>query len=374
MLFGAFLRAYLICLVSTLSLYIIVDLFTNIDDFFSTPQALTAQGQPPTPRSAIDIASHIISYYGYRSVQYYDRLCEAISLLAAMFTVAWTQRNNELIPMLSAGVSTHRFLRPIFFGAAVMLGIGVVNQEFLIPEIAPALVTDRDDPEGMRELYVQGTFDPNGVHIDGLKGDRLRQSVTNFNVTLPAGPRSEMKHLTAEKARYRPPEEGVRLSGGWELTGTNPAELPKDSFDPAVIEMIDPGRYFLHVREATFERATQGQKTQQFVSSETLFKLMKRTDVGRMNGLAVTFHMRITRFIVGMLLVVMGLSIILRDQTRHVFISAGLCLAMCAIFFAVVLGGKFLGSADYVSPALAAWLPVLIFGPLAVALYDAIHT
>ena len=78
--------------------------------------------------------------------------------------------------------------------------------------------------------------------------------------------------------------------------------------------------------------------------------------------------------VVGMLLVVMGLSIILRDQTRHVFISAGLCLAMCAVFFAVVFGGKFLGTGDYVSPALAAWLPVLIFGPLSVALYDAIHT
>jgi len=93
-----------------------------------------------------------------------------------------------------------------------------------------------------------------------------------------------------------------------------------------------------------------------------------------MNALAVTFHMRLTRPIVGMLLVVMGLSIILRDQTRHVFISAGLCLAMCAVFFAVVFGGKFLGTGDYISPALAAWLPVLVFGPLSVALYDAIHT
>ena len=362
MLFVAFLRAYVICLVSTLSLYIIVDLFTNIDDFFQAG------------RTSLQVAGHILTYYGYRSVQYYDRLCEAISLLAAMFTVAWTQRNNELIPVLSAGVSTHRFLRPIFVGAALMLGLGMINQELVIPQIAPALVTDRDDPEGTHELYVQGSFDPNRVHIDGFKGDRREQSVKNFNVTLPAGPRSEMKHLSAEKARYIPPVEGQSLSGGWLLTGTTPAELPEGSYDKDVIEMIDPGRYFLHVREATFERVTQGQKTQQFVSTETLFQLMERTDVGRMNGLAVTFHMRLVRPIVGMLLVIMGLSIILRDQTRHVFISAGLCLAMCAVFFAVVFGGKFLGTGDYVSPALAAWLPVLIFGPLAAALYDAIHT
>src|SRR5262245_22950869 len=362
MLFVSFLRAYLICLVSTLSLYIVVDLFTNIDDFF----------QPE--RQSLQVVQHILTYYGYRSIQYYDRLCEAISLLAAMFTVAWTQRNNELIPMLSAGVSTHRFLRPVFVGAALMLGLGVVNQELVIPRIAPALVADRDDPEGTHALYVQGCYDPNRVHIDGYKGWREDQSVENFNVTLPAAGQSEMKHLTAHRARYIPPMPDTEYSGGWMLTDTTPPELPKDSYNPSVIKLIDPGRYFLYVREATFERVTQGQKTQQFVSTETLYRLMERTDVGRMNGLAVTFHMRITRPIVGMLLVVMGLSIILRDQTRHVFISAGLCLAMCAVFFGVVFAGKFLGTGDYVSPALAAWLPVLIFGPLSVALYDAIHT
>ncbi|MBO0696933.1 MAG: LptF/LptG family permease [Zavarzinella sp.] len=362
MLFAAFLRAYVICLVSTLSLYIIVDLFTNIDDFFGTN------------RPAIQIAEHILSYYGYRSVQYYDRLCEALSLLAAMFTVAWSQRNNEIIPILSAGVSTHRFLRPILFGALLMLAVGVLNQELVIPRIAPALVTDRDDTEGTKELWVQGCFDPNRVHIDGQKASRRDKAVENFYVTLPVGPKSEMKHLSAEKAHYIDPTPGQRLSGGWLMTGTTPNELPKDTYDPDVIEMIDPGKFFLHVREATFDRATQGQKTQAFASTATLFQLMQRTDVGRMNALAVTFHMRLTRPIVGMLLVIMGLSIILRDQTRHVFISAGLCLAMCAVFFAAVFGGKFLGTGDYVSPALAAWLPVLIFAPLSFALYDAIHT
>jgi lipopolysaccharide export system permease protein len=47
---------------------------------------------------------------------------------------------------------------------------------------------------------------------------------------------------------------------------------------------------------------------------------------------------------------------------------------MCALFFAAVFGGKFLGTGDYISPALAAWLPVLIFTPFAVVFYDAIHT
>jgi lipopolysaccharide export system permease protein len=362
MLFAAFLRAYAICLVSTLSLYIIVDLFTNIDDFFADE------------RSGLQIARHILTYYGYQSIQYFDRLCEAVSLLAAMFTVAWSQRHNEIIPMLSAGVSTHRFLRPIFFGAALMLGVGILNQELLVPSIAPALVAGRQDLDGTKEIVVQGAFDPNRVHIDGLTGVRREQMIQRFHVTLPVTARSEMQHLTAESAQYIPPIERQELSGGWLMIGTTPAELPRDSYDPEMIKQLDSGRYFLYVREANFDRVTKGQKTLAFASTATIYELMQRTDAGRMNNLAVTFHMRLTRPVVGLLLVVMGLSIILRDQTRHVLISAGLCLVMCALFFGVVFGGKFLGTADYVSAALAAWLPVLIFGPIAVALYDAIHT
>jgi lipopolysaccharide export system permease protein len=367
MLFAAFLRAYAICLVSTLSLYVVVDLFTNIDDFFQTD------------RSTSHVIRHILTYYGYQSLQYYDRLCEAIALLAAMFTVAWSQRNNEIIPLLSAGVSTRRFLRPILIGVFLMLGVGVVNQEFVIPAIAPALVAGREDPEGIKEILVQGCYDTNRVHIDGFKAYRRDKTIERFHVTLPVTARSEMKHLTAETAQYIEPldvgpSEKARFSGGWLMTGTIPAELPPESYDPAVIKQIDRGRYFLFVQEATFDRATKGQKTLAYASTGTLYDLMQRPDAGRMNTLAVAFHMRLTRPIVGMLLVFMGLSIILRDQTRHVFISAGLCLAMCAIFFAVVFGGRFLGTADYVTPAFAAWLPVLVFGPVTFALYDAIHT
>lgn len=362
MMFASFLRAYFICLVSTLSLYIVVDLFTNIDDFFRADRTTT------------QVISHILTYYGIRAIQYYDRLCEAISLLAAMFTVAWTQRSNELIPMLSAGVSIHRVLRPIFIGAAMMLAVGLVNQEWVIPQLGNYLASDRDDPDGAKDLQVQGCYDPNKIFIDGFRANRRSLSVEKLYITLPETPRSRMAHISAESAQYIPPMPDVSRSGGWLLSGAYPPELPENSYDPALIEIIDEGKYFVWVREANFDRVTQGVKTQNYASTATLFELMQRTDVGRMNQLAVMFHMRLTRPIVGLLLVILGLSIILRDQTRHVFISAGLCLGMVAIFFGVVFGAKSLGTGDYLSPALAAWLPVLIFGPLSLVFYDAIHT
>src|SRR5262245_62168566 len=99
LLIRAYFKAYAVCLVSLLGLYIVIDLFTNLDDFTERSHGLGP------------ILRHIGSYYGYRSAKIYDLLCEVIGLLAAMFTVAWMQRNNELVPLLSAGVSTRRVVR-----------------------------------------------------------------------------------------------------------------------------------------------------------------------------------------------------------------------------------------------------------------------
>ena len=45
-----------------------------------------------------------------------------------------------------------------------------------------------------------------------------------------------------------------------------------------------------------------------------------------------------------------------------------------SLFFAAIFFCKHLGDDEYLSPALAAWLPVLVFGPLTLASFDAIHT
>jgi len=64
----------------------------------------------------------------------------------------------------------------------------------------------------------------------------------------------------------------------------------------------------------------------------------------------------------------------LKDQNRHVFISSGLVLIMAAVFYACLEGSKYLGDQEVLAAPVAAWIPVLLFGPLAFALFDAIHT
>jgi len=357
MFFINYVRSYLIVLISLLTLYIIVDLFTNLDDF--SGHGFTA------------MVEHILFYYSTRISQIFDRLSEAITLLGAMFTVAWMQRNNELLPQLSAGISTRRVLRPILAGAAVTLTLGPLNQEFVIPRIADYLSTARDDPDQKKPIQVRGTYELGGLHVEGVAAFRNEQKIYWFFITFPENGPTGMLHLSAKEARYVPRGAEER-SGGWMLFNTEPWVIEGPM--PPNLTMISPGQFFLRSEEIDFDAVTRGSNWYLYASTPELRRVLAKPDARRQAAVAVVFHMRMTRPLIGALLVLLGLSIILRDQNRNVFISAGLCLIMCAVFFMAVYGCKFLGENDYLSPPLAAWLPVMLFGPLSVALFDSIHT
>jgi lipopolysaccharide export system permease protein len=360
MLFVAFLRAFIICLSSTLSLYMTVDSFSNIDSFASRSTGL------------ISFLSNIAGYYMYRIFEYIDKLSEAITLLAAMFTISWMQRNNELLPLLSAGVSTHRVLRPILFGVLLLVGLSAVNQEFIIPTIASELTKDRDDPEGERKVAVQGVYDTSGIQIEGVYGVRKDLTIEYCYVTFPENFPGGMIHLSALMATYIPAGEG-EFTGGWMLTGTKPRELSLEK-KTELLTMIDPGKFFVRTKSVDFDAMIRNPKWIAYSSTEELNRMLEQSDGRRQNTIAVLFHQRLTRPILSVILVLLGLGILLKDQTRNMFISAGLCLIVCVLFYATIFACRFLGNADFVTPALSAWLPVLLFGPFAAVMFDAIHT
>ncbi len=362
-----YFKAYAVCLTSLLSLYIVVDLFTNLDSF-------AKPGQP-----LLITVGNITAYYGYNSFLIFDRLCEVIVLLAAMFTVALMQRNNEQVPLLSAGVSTRRIIAPVLGCACFMLTLAVLNQEFVIPRIADKLLLTRDDLSGEKPLQVHGKYDHNGIHVMGEKAVRLGQKVYEFSVVIPEKFNGTMVRLQAREAKYEP--TGPR-SGRWELTRTE--TIPPDYNDSIdkTLEQVDPGpaggkegRWYLYTQDVDFDDLTRDSTTWfQRVSTWHLYDELENSDSAKVTPMAVLFHQRLTRPIIGVLLVFLGLAVILRDQNRNVIISSGLCLVLCAVFFGAQYTCKMLGDNELLVPALSAWLPVIVFGPFGMVLFDAVHT
>jgi len=359
MLFWAFLRSYIFVGVSFISLFVVIDLFTHLDAYVNRPGGWWA------------ILQHIGQYYLVRLPQMFDFLAEAITLMAATFTVAWMLRNNELLPQLSAGIPTRRVIRPVLVGSVITLLLPPLNQEFVIPELADQLMTSRDDPEGAKAQVLLGAFDSSGIHLEGQAGYRKDKRIEWLYVTFPEHSPGGMIHLVAAEAFYIPPGDGP-LTGGWLLIKATP-----DSFTgptPMHLTVLGPGRFFLKVETANFDAVNRGNTWYVHAATSRLYELLTQSEGRRQEKMAVLFHTRLTRPIVGTLLVLLGVSVILWNPQRHVVLSAGLCVVIGAGFYVCLLGCKALGEADYITAPLAAWLPVLLYGPMAVVAYDAMHT
>jgi lipopolysaccharide export system permease protein len=358
LLIKGYFKSYAICLISLLSLYVVVDLFMHLDDFFHN----NAHGLGA-------VVKRVGLYYAYRVPQLFDRLCEAIVLMAGMFTVAMMQRNNEHLPLLSAGVPTQRIVAPILLCAFVMLGLQVANQELVIPRIASKLALERSDPDGDKEIAAHQGYEQNDVHVAGERAIRSKKTVKQFCVTIPESVDGNLIHITAKEATYKPSEEPLR--GTWELFGCTPPDVAPIE---GVLEVRDKGRYVLHTRVVNFEALTRDQKWFQLARTDELYRELQRPESRGLAPMAVLFHVRLTRPVLGIVLVLMGLSVILRDSNRNVIISSGVCVVLCGVFFVSCSVCKMLGDGGYLSPALAAWLPVVTFSPFGIVMFDAVQT
>ena len=321
MIYGYF-KLYFVCLASLVSLWVVVDLFTNLDDF--THHHKTFLG----------VLQHISAYYGFRLTKIFDQLCEPIVLMAAMFTVAWMQRCNEQYPLLSAGISTKRIVAPLLLCALFTLTLTVVNVEYVIPGVADRLAFDKDDPGGDKEMNIQGVcYEPNGIHIGGEKANRRKQTVTNFECLIPDSLAGDMKFITADEAVYVPGTGP--LQGGWLPTNAKPSTLDTLGDGSALYRNRLRPLFPIHPNRQFRFADAQPQLVPAGLDGAAV-RGTAEAGIGRQAGMAVLFHMRLTRPILGFLLVVMGLGVILRDQNRNVIISAGMCLVLCAVFFAAV--------------------------------------
>jgi lipopolysaccharide export system permease protein len=355
-----YLRSYLIVCTCLIGLYAVLDLFTHLDDFVNRPGGFAK------------VIWHIVTYYGYRVPQVFDMMADFMTLAAAVFSVSWMQRNNELLPQLSAGIPTRRAIRPILIGVVVTLCLSPLNQEFVIPEVADQLMTQRDDPEGARAQVLMGAYDSKtGVHLEGFAGFRKELKVDRMNVTFPEKSASGMLHMTSESAVYVPKSDDP-LSGGWKLFLTVP-----ESFDgplPSNLTAEGRGRFFLKVEDADYDAVCRGGTWYVYSSTTRLREMLVDPEPRRRGKMAVLFHTRLTRPLVGAIMVVIGISIILGNPNRQIIISAGMCMAVAAALFLFTLTCKYLGDQDFLPAPLAAWFPVITFGPVAIVYFDSVHT
>ncbi len=363
-----FVQTFVICYLSLTGLYVIFDLFTNLEEFLRCAD------------EAGELWRLIGSYYAYRAVLFFDRTSGLLTLVAAMFTVAWIQRHNEMTALMAAGVSKLRVVRPILV-AAVIIALGAAaSREALIPRFREQLSRKTTDLIGDRGQEMAPCADnETGILMWGKFTYANEQRIEKPDFHLPGGLSYYGNHLIGKEAFYVPPTPD--RPGGYLFHGvTSPEGLDEQaSFPPGASPIIitprdasdwlEPGQCFV-VSNVNFEQLTGGLAWKQYSSTLELIRGIHNQAMDFGPDVRVTIHTRIVQPLLDMTLLLLGLPLVLKRESRNVFVAIGLCVVMVSGFMLVALGFQFLGSIYFVRPALAAWAPLMIFVPTAVAIAE----
>jgi hypothetical protein len=106
-----------------------------------------------------------------------------------------------------------------------------------------------------------------------------------------------------------------------------------------------------------------------YMSTFELTKLLQFEQIPGERSAVLTLHSRVANPINNLVMLLLGLPFILSRQ-RNLKKSVGLNILIVGAFYVFVYACRYLD----IAPIWAAWLPVLIFGPLAVLMFDTVKT
>jgi lipopolysaccharide export system permease protein len=267
--------------------------------------------------------------------------------------------------------------------AAICVSLAAAaNREFVMPNIREHLATDSKNIGGDQAAIMQSRFDSEtDILIGGEKIVPAQNKILKPAFVLPRQFDQFGKQLTAQEALYMP-ADGDRPSGYLLTNVSSPKALLRNPWllmDNKPIIMTPVGSNWIGKDQifvasgVAFEFLSAGANWSDFASTREMIKQLQSPSIDMGNDVRVVIHNRFLQPFLDTTLLFLGLPFVVTRTNRNPFISLGLCLAVVAVFMIVGLGCKQLGSGGWLTPAFAAWLPLMIFGPLAAAASDTLR-
>ena len=394
---------------------VISDLLTHFDDFFN----------PNVERNPFGA---IIRYYGFFCARIADAFLTFLILISALNIVINMIRRNEVIALMSIGVSPTRILLPVLGASLLLSGVSFYLREIFVPNHIVSVTGGREFFTMKAETVpVKPVLDEwTRVTVEGesvsIKGDRIHRPVFK----LPSAFISEGREIRAAEAVYsqknagRPEgyllrnvenadgfltkgsidvngivrgEQGAEGGGTAEITDTAPTAAPSDDqvadskegptddagkliFDEKNILVYTPADDPNLAPEECFivcgippEYLAVGQEWKSFTSTPKLIGAVKNASLPfKTNDLLLRIHSRILKPLSDLFPLLLGLPILFVYKDGNPY-KRGIAAALAAgLYIGAGYAALFLlpGAA---APVLRVWFPMILFFPVVILLF-----
>jgi lipopolysaccharide export system permease protein len=357
-----FTRILLVCFASLVGLYVVIDVFNNLEEFLRYSKVKGGFGNV------------LVQFYAPRILTFFDLTSPLLTVISGVFTITWLQRSRELTAIMASGISPARAITPLLFGAIVVTALSAMNRELLIPRYQDSLSRNAQNWLGESEGPVHPCYDKQwGINLSGKAVIASEQKIVEPVFRLSASTAAMGHKLEANSAHFFP-ADGDRPAGYLLKETEKPADInsrPSIVIDeiPVILTAADtpwlePDECFLASR-VPFARLTGEQSASRFAATRELITVLRNPSLGTGANIRVAVHARFVQPLLDGSLFLMGISLVLGRRQRNIFVAAGLCLLVVNGFYLVNLVCQALGNNLILSPSIAAWSPLFCFGPLA---------
>ena len=178
----------------------------------------------------------VVDFQAPRIFQFFAYMHGLLAIGAIGFTLGTMHTRRELGAMLAAGVSMHRIAQPILMSVFAVSIVQVLNQEFIMPRVAPLLIRDHSaiGRSGASEFPIYLTRDGRGNLLQAASFDAPTASLERLLILERDEEGRAVRRISADRAFFNEREDAWQLVKGEAQWLIAPAEMEKsDALTPA---------------------------------------------------------------------------------------------------------------------------------------------
>lgn len=357
---------YLILLVVLTLLINTLDLILNQDEFVKA-------GRVYAERWGWSVFAATLwavwDFYWPQVFFYFIYLSGLLGAAAVGFTLAQLQRNRELVAMVAGGISLHRVAMPMLLAGALCSALLVIDQEFVIAHPAMQRKLNRSHPDMVRgylkSFPVEFVPDGRGALFCARKFDNRVDTMKEVTILRRNAEGINTERISADEAEWDKTNRGWRLLNGILIVESDP--------DHPQVRQRAPIEFLPSDLDPTTLRLRQFAKVRQLLSVGQLRALIDKPRMIDAAELRRMVHSRFSFPVMNLLIMALTMPFFLQripgNLMRQSVRAAPICLGAWAGGFIMLQIGP-----QTLHPALIAWLPVLLYLPMAFYLMDRLET
>jgi len=345
-----------------------IDIILNLEQFDDVARSRLGDDAGFLKRMFVSLGL-ALNFHGPQFFQFYAYLHGLVAIGALGFTLSQMSRHRELVALIASGVSLHRASFPVLW---VVAGLGVlqlVNQEFIMPRMAPLLLRTHEQigMASTSSFPIAFTLDSSGALLQSPGFDPVTGVLDAPSIIVRDERGRTVQRLRASEGVWDQDQGCWLLADGVRVDVIHSAEQGTAAMRPQPVDRFttDLSPNLLTIRRF-------GQFTG-MLSSSQIGDMLESPDVREADTLLRSRYSRWATVLVNVLIVMIALPFFMHREPVKLIMRTFACILLVVPLYLIV-GTFMLIPLPGISPALGAFLPVIVLLPIAMARFGWIRT